>query len=92
MQTEHGALYGRHQCTQLCQDGWDKKVQHETAETARVALARSFTAYRDKLERVEVFKYLGWLLAYHNNDTQAMRGNLKKARKSWGQVSHVLRA
>jgi hypothetical protein len=49
-------------------------------------------AYGDKLERVEVFKYLGWLLAYDDNDTQAMQGNLKKARKSWGQVSCVLRA
>jgi hypothetical protein len=92
MQTERGALLGRHQRTQLCREGWDKKVQHEAAETARVALAQSFMACGDKLERVEVFKYLGWLLAYNDNDTQAMRGNLKKARKSWGQVSCILRA
>jgi hypothetical protein len=92
MQTERGALYGWHQCTQLCQDGWDKKVQHEATETARVALAQLFTMYGDKLERVEVFKYLGWLLVYDDKDTQAMRGNLKTARKSWGQVSCVLRA
>jgi hypothetical protein len=72
MQTKRGALLGRHQRTQLCQEGWDKKVQHEAAETASVALTQSFTAYGDKLERVEVFKYLGWLLAYDNNDTQAM--------------------
>jgi hypothetical protein len=92
MQTECGALLGQHQRTQLCREGWDKKVQHEAAETARVTLAQSFTAYGDKLERVEVFKYLGQLLAYDDNDTQAMQGNLKKARKSWGQVSHILRA
>jgi hypothetical protein len=92
MQTEHRALLGRHQRTQLCQEGWDKKVQHKAAETARVALTQSFTVYEEELERVEVFKYLGRLLAYNNNDTQAMRGNLKKARKSWGQVSCILRA
>jgi hypothetical protein len=92
MQTECGALLGRHQRTQLCREGWDKKVQHEAAETARVALTQSFTVYGDKLERVEVFKYLGRLLAYNDNDTQAMQGNLKKARKSWGQVSRILRA
>ncbi len=93
MQLERGALYGWHQHTQLCQNGWDKKVQHEATETARVALAQLFTAYGDELERVEeVFKYLGWLLAYDDNDTQAMQGNLKKACKSWGQVSHILRA
>jgi hypothetical protein len=77
MQTECRALYGRHQRTQLCQNGWDKKVQHEAAETARVALAQLLMAYGDELERVEVFKYLGWLLAYDNNDIQAMQGNLK---------------
>ncbi len=67
-------------------------MQHEAPETARVALPQSFTAYGDELERVEVFKYLGWLLAYDNNDTQAMQENLKKAPKSWGQVSRILRA
>jgi hypothetical protein len=67
-------------------------VQHEALETARVALAQSFTAYGDELERVEVFKYMGWLLAYDDNDTQAMGGNLKKACKTWGQVSRILRA
>jgi hypothetical protein len=92
MQTKCRALYGRHQRTQLCQNSWDKKVQHEATETTRVALAQLFTAYGDELERVEVFKYLGRLLAYDDNDTQAMRGNLKKARKSWGQVLRILRA
>jgi hypothetical protein len=72
MQMERGALLGQHQRTQLCREGCDKKVQHEAAETARVTLAQSFTAYGDELERVEVFKYLGWLLAYNDNDTQAM--------------------
>jgi hypothetical protein len=44
------------------------------------------------LERVEVFKYLGWLLAYDDNDTQAIRANFAKARKAWAQVSWELRA
>ncbi len=93
MQTERGALYEWYQCTQLCQDGWDRKVQHEAAETTRIALAQSFTVYRDKLERVEVIKYLGQLLAaYDDSNTQAIRANLAKVRKSWGQVSCVLRA
>jgi hypothetical protein len=42
--------------------------------------------------RVEVFKYLGWLLAHDDNDTQAMQANLATACKSWGQVSCVLKA
>ncbi len=44
------------------------------------------------MERVEVFKYLGRLLAYDDNDTQAIRANLAKARKTWARVSRVLRA
>jgi hypothetical protein len=67
-------------------------MQHEATEAARVALAQLFTAYRDDLERVVVFKYLGRLLAYDDNDTQAMQANLTKERKSWGRVSRVLRA
>jgi hypothetical protein len=51
MQMERGALLGWHQRTQLCREGWDKKVQHEATKTARVALTQSFTAYGDKLEK-----------------------------------------
>ena len=91
MQMEPGALYGWHQRTQLRKEGWEQKMQHE-ATAARVARMQSFMAYKDKLERVEVFKYLGRLLAYNNNDTESMQANLKKVRKSWGWVPCVLRA
>ena len=92
MQMEIGSLYGGHRHTQLCREGWAKKKQHEAAEAARVALQKPFMAYGEDLERVEVFRYLGRLLAYDDNDSQAMRSNLKKAHKSWAQVSRVLRA
>ena len=42
--------------------------------------------------RVEVFKYLGRLLAYDDKDTKAMRVNLKKAWQYWAWISFVLRA
>jgi hypothetical protein len=57
-------------------------MQHEASEAARIALARTFTAYGEDLKKVEVIKYLGRLLAYNNNDSQAIQSNLKKARKS----------
>jgi hypothetical protein len=41
---------------------------------------------------VEVFKYLGRLLAYNNNDAQAVRGNLKKARAVWLRLSCTIRS
>jgi hypothetical protein len=67
-------------------------VQHEIAATTRQSLQARFYAYGEELERVEVFKYLGRLLAYDDNDTQAIWANLAKARKTWARVSWVLRA
>ncbi len=55
-------------------------------------LERLFMAYGEELERVEVFKYLGRLIAYDDADNQAMRSNLRKARRCWAQISRVLRA
>jgi hypothetical protein len=39
---------------------------------------------------VEVFKYLGWLIAHDDDDTQAMRLNLRKAQGCWAQILRVL--
>jgi hypothetical protein len=72
-------MNGRHHETALFKDGVARKVQHAAAERAHLALRQTFTAYGEELERVEVFKYLGRLLAYNDNDTQAVRNNLKKA-------------
>ena len=44
------------------------------------------------MERAEVFKYLGHLIAFDNDDTQAVRGNLAKARRVWARNSLPLRA
>ena len=44
------------------------------------------------MERVEVFKFLGSLIAFDDDDTQAVRGNLTKARRVWARISRVLRA
>ena len=43
------------------------------------------------LERVEVFKYFGRLLAQDDNDTQAIGQQLRKARSIWARVGQVLR-
>ena len=51
-----------------------------------------FFAYWEELKWVKVFKYLGRLLLYDDNDTQAMRGNLAKARRCWAWISQVLRS
>ena len=56
-------------------------MQTNAAIANQRALEVGFTAYGEDLERVEVFKYLGRLMAMDDTDTQAIRDNLCKARK-----------
>lgn len=67
-------------------------MQRENAVQAVKALDVTFTAYDDELERVEVFKYLGRLMAMDDCDMQAVYANLRKARKSWRMLSRLLRS
>ena len=90
MQTNPSAV--SHRSTKACREGAERKHQHEAAVEAALALRQQFTAYGDVLDRVEAFKYLGRLLSYDDNDVQAMRANLRKARRTWGRISRVLRA
>ena len=92
LQISFTAINGRHYETALCKDGVARKVQYAAAERTHTALQQTFTAYGAELERVEVFKYLGRLLAYDDNDAQAVRGNLKKARGVWARLSRTIRA
>jgi hypothetical protein len=85
-------MNGTHNETALCKDGVARKIQHAVAEHAHLSLQHTFTAYGEGLERVEVFKYLGRLLAYNGNDAQAVRGNLKKVRGVWVRLSCTIRA
>jgi hypothetical protein len=73
------AMNGHHYETALCKDGVARKVQHAAVARAHLALQNMFTGYGKGLERVEVFKYLGCLLAYNANNLQAMRENLNRA-------------
>ncbi len=42
------------------------------------------------LERVEVYKYLGQMMAQDDDDIQAVRSQLRKARATWARVGQVL--
>jgi hypothetical protein len=84
-------MIGQHYKTEMCKDGVARKVQYAATKRAHTALQQAFMAYGEKLERVEVFKYLGRLLAYDNNDAQAVRGNLKKARDIWARLFRTIR-
>ena len=75
-----------HRYTQLCREGHAKKLQHQAAINSARPLEQEFSAYGGVLEKVEVvFKYLGRLLAYGDNDIQGVCLNQRKARKCWGK-------
>ena len=70
MQTAPSAT--AHRRTAMCIAGGRRHRQYEAAAAAAQALRHQFTAYGDVLERVEVFKYLGRLVAMDDSDEQAM--------------------
>jgi hypothetical protein len=74
--------------------GWQGRhnTGRQNAQRAHLALRQTFTAYEEELERVEAIKYLSRMLAYDNNETQAVQGNLKKALSVWARLSCTIRA
>ena len=81
-----------HQSFMTCKAMHAAKLQQKAVSDSPKPLEAKFFAYGVELERVEVFKYLGRLIAYDDEDTQVVRGNLKKARRVWARISRVLRA
>ena len=84
----------RHERSKFCESRTERRVQREAAVEAARSLDVVFTAYdgQHELERVDVFRYLGRLMALDDVDTQAIQANMKKARKSWKLLSRLLRA
>jgi hypothetical protein len=81
-----------HQNTKECQVGVEQKQQREAAVTLALALRQQFSVHGEALDRVEVFIYLGRLLAQDDDDIQAIRNQMQKARGTWAHVGQVLRA
>ena len=69
----------------------ERKLQREAAVSSALALRCQFTIHRKVLECVHVFKYLGCLLTQDNDNMQAIRQQLRKARGVWARVGQVLR-
>ena len=71
--------YPWHFMSKECSIGVERKHQQEAAVTLALALQQQFLVHGDVLERVEVFKYLGRLLAQDDNAIQAICAQLQKA-------------
>jgi hypothetical protein len=83
-------IYPCHQYSKECQVGVERRRQRETAISSALALRQQFTVHGDVLERVEVFKYLGQMMAQDDDDIHAIRAQLRKARATWARVGQVL--
>ena len=84
--------WGRHWKTSTCEKGNDRRLQREAWRKSARAADVKFYAYGKELERVDIFKYLGKLTSYDDSDNQAIRNNLRKARRTWARLSHVCRS
>ncbi len=82
--------YPCHQFSKECQVGVERRKQRKTAISSALALCQQFTVRGDILEHVKVFKYLGRMMAQDDNDIQAIRAQLRKARATWVCVGQVL--
>ena len=72
--------------------GVKQKQQREAAVMSALALWQQLSVHGEALDWVEVFKYLGRLLAQDDDDIQAIRNQMRKARGTWARVGQVLRA
>ena len=86
------ARWESHWKTAACRQGNEKRLQREAWKKAARAMDVKFYAYGQELERVELFKYLGKLTSNDDKDIQAIRNNLKKARRTWARMSNVCRS
>jgi hypothetical protein len=57
-----------------------------------LALCKLFHVEGELLEKVDLFRYLGQILAQHDDDVWAVRQQIKKAWGIWASVGQVLMA
>jgi hypothetical protein len=82
----------KHICTKECAMGMARRQQQEAAVASALALRCQFTVHGYALEKVKVFKYLGRMMAWDNNNVQAVQYQLRKAQGTWACVGQELRS
>ncbi len=72
--------------------GAEQQTQRDLAVSAALALHKLFHVEGELLEKVDLFWYLGRILAQDDDDFQAVRQQIKKARGIRARVGQVLTA
>jgi hypothetical protein len=81
--------YPAHTNTKECRAGTECQHQRDMAIRSALALRQQFTIQDQVLERVDIFKSLGPLLSQDDDNVQAVRAQLCKARSTWARVSKL---
>jgi hypothetical protein len=82
--------YPRHIHTQVCLLGAERRTQQDLAVLVALALRKLFHVEGEVLEKVDLFRYLGRVLAQDYDDVRAVRQQIKKACGIWARVGQVL--
>ncbi len=78
--------------TQVCLLDAECRTQQDSAVLAALALRKLFHVGGEVLEKVDLFRYLGQILAQDDDDVQAVRQQIKKACGIWARIRQVLTA
>ncbi len=76
----------------MCLLGAEQWTQRDSAVLAALALRKLIHVEGEVLEKVDLFRYLGRVLAQDDADVRAVRQQIKKARGIWARVGQVLTA
>ena len=78
---------GSKNCTKLAK----RRNDLDQRERRTVAASHVFTVDGTPIKKVTEFKYLGRIVEDNDDDTPAIRRNLKRAKTQWGRFSRLLR-
>ena len=79
-----------HKGSQMCERARQRGEKRRQVQANREAAGVEFVVNGQPIETVTEFKYLGRVLASDDDDWPAVKANIHKARKRWGQVARIL--
>ena len=85
------ALNGCHKSTKMCRSGTSRKRRRLAEAELRKSTEMAFEVYRQQIQSVPWFTYLGRVITEGDDDWPAVAGNLAKVWKSWGRLQGILR-